>query len=307
MPGKIFVTGASGFVGSAVVEELTSRGYSVNALAHRGKVAPADGVRTITGDLFDGKALDDGLRDASGVIHIVGIIAEKPSRGITFERIHHQGTRCIVDAAKRNGVRRFVHMSALGTRPDAVSNYHKTKYEAEQHVRGSGLDWTILRPSMIHGPRGEFMKMEARWARRQSPPYLFMPYFGAGPLGLGGAGMLQPVYVKDVARAFVEALEKPRTIGQAYDLGGPRAMTWPQLHRHVAVALTGKPRAVMALPAWYAKFLAAVTPRFLLPFNRDQVVMSQEDNTCDLAHFRADFGWEPRDLVESLESYKSQL
>jgi uncharacterized protein YbjT (DUF2867 family) len=308
MLGRIFVTGGGGFVGTAVVAELTSRGYPVNALARHGQVTAATGdVRTITGDLFDDKSLDDGLRDAAGVIHLVGIIAEKRSRGVTFERIHHQGTRCIVDAAKRNGVRRYIHMSSLGTRPDAVADYHKTKYEAEQYVRASGLDWTIIRPSIIHGPGGEFMKMETGWVRRRSPPYVFMPYFGAGPLGLGGAGLIQPVYVKDVARAFVDALEKPQTIGQAYDLGGPETMTWPQMHRKVAVAMVGKPRAVMALPAWYAKLLTAVTPAFLLPFNRDQVIMSQEDSTCDLRRFRAEFGWATSEFVASLESYKSQL
>jgi NADH dehydrogenase len=308
MPGRIFVTGATGFVGSAVVEELTIRGFAVNALARRGTItAPTGDVRTITGDLFDDKALDQGLGDAAGVIHLVGIIAQDPSKGITFERIHHRGTQSIVDAAKRNGLRRYVHMSALGTRPDALSDYHKTKYEAEQYVRGSGLDWTIIRPSMIHGPGGAFMKMEAGWARRHSPPFLFMPYFGAGPLGLGGAGLLQPVYVRDVARAFVDALEKPQTIGRAYDLGGPEAMTWPQMHRAVASALVGKPRPVVALPAWYARLLTTVTPGFLLPFNRDQVIMSQEDNTCDLSPFRADFGWEPGSFSQTLDVYKSQL
>jgi len=308
MPGRTFVTGASGFVGSAVIEELTSRGYSVNALARRSPIASSSGdVRTITGDLFDDKALDDGLHDASGVIHLVGIIAEKPSKGVTFERNQHHGTRHVVDAVKRHGIRRYVQMSALGTRPDAVSDYHKTKYEAEQYVRGSGLDWTIIRPSIIHGPGGEFMKMETGWARRQSAPFLFMPYFGAGPLGLGGAGLIQPVYVKDVARAFVDALEKPQTALQTYELGGPETMTWPQLHRKVAVALVGKPRAVLALPVWYARFLTAVTPGFLLPFNRDQVIMSQEGSTCDLTPFRSDFGWEPKGFVESLESYKSEL
>jgi uncharacterized protein YbjT (DUF2867 family) len=310
MPGWVFVTGASGFVGSAVVEELLARGFGVNALVRRGTVVATDSggdVRTIVGDLFDAKALDDGMGGANGVIHLVGIIAEKPSKGVTFERIHHQGTRSVVEAAERNGVRRYVHMSALGTRPGAASNYHKTKYEADQFVRGSSLDWTIIRPSMIHGPRGEFMKMEAGWARRKSPPYLFMPYFGAGLFGRGGAGLLQPVYVKDVARAFVDALEKPRTAGQSYDLGGPEKMTWPQMHQAVAMALTGKPRMVAALPAWYARFLAAVTPGFLLPFNRDQVIMSQEDNTCDLTHFRADFGWEPKAFGEVLESYKERI
>src|SRR4029079_943824 len=123
------------------------------------------------------------------VIHLVGIIMERRHKRVTFERIHFEGTHSIVDAAQRNGIRRYLHMSALGTRHDAVSTYHRTKYAAEEYVRASGLDWTIFRPSLIHGPRGEFIQMEAAWARYKAPPFLFMPYFGRGFFGRGGAGM----------------------------------------------------------------------------------------------------------------------
>jgi NADH dehydrogenase len=232
---------------------------------------------------------------------------EYPSRGATFERIHFEGTKSVVDAALRAGVRRYVHMSALGVGPDAKSTYHQTKYFAEQYVRASGLDWTIIRPSLIHGPRGEFMQMEAAWARRRRPPFLFMPYFGAGAFGRGGAGMLQPVYVKDVARAFVDSLTNPATIGEIYPLGGSDRLTWPALHRACATAVVGKPRAVMAIPAWYAKALTYVAPRSLLPFNRDQVIMSQEDNTADLAKFKSDFGWDPQPFEPTLRAYASSI
>src|SRR5436190_18230814 len=126
MPRRVFVTGGSGFVGTAVIEELLSRGHAVNALAHRGNLrATGGGVRIVRGDLFDRGALDEGVRGCDAVVHLVGIIMERPSKGVTFKRIHFDGTRNVVDAAVRNGVRRYVHMSALGTRPGAVSNYHK--------------------------------------------------------------------------------------------------------------------------------------------------------------------------------------
>ncbi|MBA3273344.1 MAG: NAD-dependent epimerase/dehydratase family protein [Chthoniobacterales bacterium] len=312
MPGTVFVTGGSGFVGSAVISAIIERGYSVNALV-RGRSATTGGgnVREIKGDLFDRKALDDGMSGCVAVVHLVGIIMEKRSKGVTFERIHTQGTRSVVDAALRNGVKRYVHMSALGTRSDAVSTYHRTKYQAEEYVRASGLanglDWTIIRPSLIHGPRGEFMKMEAAWARGKSPPFLFMPYFGAGPLGRGGAGMLQPVFVEDVARAFVDAIEKPQTIGEIYPLGGPDRLTWPELHHTVARHVVGKKRLVMAVPAWYAKLITQVAPAALLPFNRDQVIMSQEDNTCDVTKAARAFGWEPQPFEPTLAKYATQL
>ena len=308
MSEKVCVTGASGFVGSAIVEELVRRSVAVNALVHRRNASPFGGnVRVIRADLFDPASLDDAVRDCEAVIHLVGIIKEKPKAEITFERLHVETTRNVVESAKRIGVKRFIHMSALGARADAASDYHKTKWKAEEIVRGSGMDWTIFRPSLIHGPGGEFMRMEARWARKQAPPYLFMPYFGAGILGLGGAGTLQPVYVLDVARAFVEAIGNPQTVGRTYGLGGAERMSWPEMHRAAARAILGKERAVGPIPAWYGRLLAAMVPASLLPFNRDQIVMSQEDNTCDSSDFQRDFGWTPLGFAEALREYSARL
>jgi NADH dehydrogenase len=307
MPGQVFVTGGSGFVGSAVIDELLRRQYHVTALSHRRGLASQGSVRVVEGGLFSREALDEGIRGCDAVIHLVGIIMEKKRKGVTFERMHFEGTRSIVDATLRNGVRRYVHMSALGTRPDAVSNYHKTKYRAEEYVRASGLDWTIFRPSLIHGPKGEFMAMEAKWSRFRAPPFLFMPYFGGGPFGRGGAGKLQPVFVDDVARAFVDALEKPNTIGEIYPLAGPDEVTWPQMHQTVSQAIVGRKRKTAAIPAWYAKIVTSIAPSGLLPFNRDQVIMSQEDNTADLTKFVDAFGFRPQAFESSLNTYAKQL
>jgi NADH dehydrogenase len=235
---------------------------------------------------------------------------EKPSAGATFEHVHFDGTKAVVDAAVRNGVKRLVLMSALGTRGDAASRYHQTKYQAERYVQDHDLDWTIIRPSMIHGPDGDLMKMEAKWARGKAAPYFFMPYFGAGPFGRNGAGKLQPVYVKDVARAFADALDRPRTVGETYGLAGGEVLTWPELHRTVARAVVGKERPVTAIPAWYARALTYVAPAFVLPFNRDQVIMSQEDNVTTPAEsrrFAEHFGWTGGRFTEQLKDYARDL
>jgi NADH dehydrogenase len=305
---RVFVTGGSGFVGHAVLAELLAHGFHVTALVNRAGLDEfAPRITIVRGGLFDPHVLDAGLDGADAVIHLVGIIFEKPARGITFQRIHVDGTRAVLDAAKRAGVRRFLHMSSLGTRPNAVGEYHRTKYTGEEFVRASGLDWTIFRPSMIHGPRGEFMRQEVAWARKRAAPWLFMPYFGAGFLGTGGAGRLQPVFVDDVARAFVDAIANAQAIGKTYPLAGADVLTWPQLHRTVAQAVVGHPRWVMPIPAWKARLLARIVPAALLPFNRDQVIMSQEDNTADTAEFPRDFGWSPRGLRETLETYARDL
>ena len=307
MARRVFVTGGSGFVGSAVIDELLRRNHDVTALVDRRPLDDRNGaVRVVKGDLFDTSALDRGISGCDAVIHLVGIIMEKRSKGVTFERIHFQGAKNVVDATVRNGVKRYLHMSALGVRPGAVSDYHKTKFAAEQYVRDSSLDWTIFRPSLIHGPKGEFMQMEAMWARKSAPPPVFfmpfMPYFGGKR-----AGKLQPVYVNDVARAFVDALENPRTIGEVYMLGGPDQLTWPQLHNTIAQAVVGHRRMTASMPVSIAKMLAAIGVGSLLGFNRDQVIMSQEDNTTDLQKFEDHFGWKPQGFETTLATYAKQL
>jgi len=308
MPQRVFLTGASGFVGSAILKELVRRGLAVNALSNR-RVPPAiEGeVKHFIADVFESGALDGAMAGCDAAIHLIGIIQENPKAGITFERMHVEATRQVIEAAKRAGIKRFVQMSAMGVRADAETEYGRTKWRAEQIVRESGLDWTIFRPSMIHGPRGEFMKMEAKWARKQSPPFLFMPYFGAGLLGLNAKGRVQPIFVDEVARAFVEAIRNSKSIGRIYELGGADRLTWPMMHRIASRAIVGKQRLTLAIPAWYAKLVAAIVPGSLLPFNRDQVVMSLEDNSGDTADFVRDFGWQPMGFEQSLRGYAGSI
>lgn len=307
MPDRVFLTGGSGFVGSAILSELLVRGYSVNALTHRGKLPVASPqLHESHGDLFDPGTLDSAMAGCDAVIHLIGVIMEKPSKGITFERMHFEATRRMVDATRRNNINRYIQMSALGTRPDGISDYHRTKWKAEQYVRESTLNWTIFRPSLIHGPGG-FMQMEARWARKSAPPFLAMPYFGKGLLGLSGSGLLQPVFIQDVARAFVDAIDTPASIHKTYDLAGPERFTWPQFHEASAQEIVGKHRLAAPLPAWFAKLLASAGLGPLLDFSRDQVIMSQEDNTGDPQPFETDFGWKLQPFRSTLSAYAGEL
>jgi NADH dehydrogenase len=289
-----------------MLKALAGGGYQIHALTNHRSLDSCPGVENFRGSLFDPAVLDAGMRGCDAVIHLVGIIMENPAKGVTFERIHYEGTVAVVDAAKRNGVRRYVQMSALGARPNAVSEYHKTKFKAEEYVRASGLESTIFRPSLIHGPGGDFMKMEAMWARKRAPAPLFfqpfMPYFGGKK-----AGLLQPIFVEDVARAFVESLKNPASVGKVYPIGGPDRITWPLLHQTVAQAVVGHRRRVAAIPIPVAKFLVATGIAPVLGFNRDQLIMSQEDNTCDLAEFETDFGWKPRAFAPLVMEYGKNL
>jgi NADH dehydrogenase len=301
---NVFVTGGSGFVGRAVIQALLAKDHSVHALVNHRKLTQNNPrLQSFTGSLFDEAAVDSAMQGCDAVIHLVGIIKEKLSKQITFDRIHYQGTKQMLAAARRAGIKRYVQMSALGASPTAASQYQQTKYLAQQAVRASDLDWTIIQPSLIHGPGGDFTEMEKAWARGSSPPYFFMPYFGSGLLGTGTQTKIQPVFVEDVARAFVESLDNPQTIGELYALGGPDQMTWRQMHEIAAAVIVGHPRPAIGIPAWYAKAITHIVPPAILPFTRDQVLMAQTDNTCDLTKFTTTFGWTPQPFEQTLKAY----
>ena len=297
----VFVSGGSGFVGTAVIRELVKREYHVHALVHRRPLRIDDARITLfRGELDDPAALYPAMERASAVIHLVGIIREDRSRNITFHRMHIDLTRAVVDACIKLGVLRFIHMSALGARSDSPSLYHQTKAAAEQIVRASPLSWTILRPSLIHGAGGEFTQLLTDWANGTKPPWLFMPYFGRGLLGIGRQSLIQPIRVEDVARAFVDAIEKPNISGKSYDLAGRQQLTWPAMYRTFSRSLRGKAKPALPIPAWYALLLTRLLPASLLPFNRAQILMSQEDSTADIQPFEADFGFTPQGFEQSL-------
>ncbi|HZZ44869.1 MAG TPA: NAD-dependent epimerase/dehydratase family protein [Tepidisphaeraceae bacterium] len=297
---SIFLTGSTGFVGSAITQELLHRGHTLFAIPHH---HPLDARITPIPD-HNNHSL---LSTCSAAIHLVGIIAEHPRDGVTFQKVHVDTTRQILSLIQSAGIRRYLHISALGARPDAPSTYHRTKFQAEELVRASNTNWTIFRPSLIHGPRGDFMQMESNWARHKSPPYLFMPYFGAGLLGFSGSGKIQPIYIRDLARAFADAIDNHTAHHQTYDIAGSRILTWPEMHHIASRLIVGHTRPAVPLPAWFAKLLTRFMPGSVLPFNRDQVLMSQEDNTCDLTKFRQDFSWEPADFASTLATYASEL
>jgi NADH dehydrogenase len=307
-PSRVFLSGGSGFVGTSVVEELVSRGISVSALVNSSPLSvESELIQTTKGGLFNDAAVASAMNGCDAAIHLVGIIEERPSKGITFEKRHVEATRRVLEAAKEAGVNRYVHMSALGTRADAVSDYHKTKWQAEELVRASELTHTIFRPSLIHGPRGEFMQQAAAWARGKALPFLFMPYFGHGLLGLGGSGKVQPVYVKDVAKVFVDALDHPAAAGRVYNVCGPNVMDWPTMHKHISSAVRGRPKTAIGVPSWYAGFLTKVAPASWLPFNEAQVQMAREDNVGDVTELLADFEVRLSPFAEAVKSYASNL
>lgn len=317
---RVLITGATGFVGRSVVREALSRGMtpvclvrSPDKLFRQHEQTSRDRITAVEGDLVDVNSVRSAAEGCQAAIHLVGIILARPMRGQTFEKVHVRGTQTVVDALKAAGIRRYAHMSALGTRPNAVSAYHQTKWEAEEYVRKSGLDWTIFRPSIIHGPDGEFMQLMKRFMCGLVPPVV--PYFGSG------RARLQPVSVKDVAYCFVESLLRQSTIGQTIPLGGPRAYSWIELYNACRANMPGAKswKPLVSQPVPVAKAIAVLSAPVmamaeklsasagLLRFDVGQVQMSQEDSVCDETIAEKAFGIRMRDFESELAVYADQI
>ena len=290
---KIFIAGGTGFVGGHLLEVLAEHGYAVRLLVHRRSPVVSSEIEQVEGDVTSLNSFEHAAHGCDAVINLVGIIREFPSRGITFERLHVLATANLLAATQDAGIRRYLQMSALGTRPAAVSSYHRTKYQAEELVLSSGLDVTILRPSLIYGPKDAFINMLAQ-QMRLSP---LMPVIGSGSY------RMQPIHAADVARCFVLALEMPETIGGCYELCGNDRMTYLQMLDAIALAMVRpaplKLRAPLGLMKLVIPFLQHL-PRF--PITTDQLQMLIEENICD-GCWQKVFRFEPRGFLEGIRGY----
>ncbi len=294
------VTGGTGFVGKALVDGLIAAEWTPRLLrrALPGQSRPTTAtdpsrhpippdpraVECRVVDFSDAERLAEACRGAFAIIHLVGIIAELGDN--TFRKAHVGLTHRMVRAAHDAGVARFLQMSALGTRPGARSRYHQTKWEAEEIVRASGLDWTIFRPSLIHARHGGFVGLFDQLSR-YSP---FLPVLG------GGRALQQPIGLGAVARAFVRALRVPLSIGQTYELCSPERLEFREIQSAILEAL-GRRRFLLPVPFPLARIQARVLefvwPRLLRrapPLHRDQILMLEEDNVGDGGPADAAFG-----------------
>ena len=263
----VAVTGGTGFVGKVVVSELLGAGYEVQILSRGTPEKLPEGTRHFAGNVVTGEGLDAFVAGVDSVIHLVGIIREAGSN--TFELVHHKGTVNIIVAAAQAGVRRYLHMSAMGTREGAASIYHQTKYAGEEAVRASGLDWTIFRPSTIFGPGDSFINMLAGMMRKLP----VLPVIGSG------TNKMQPVFVENVAAAFKNTLESDVHIGKTYELGGPDLLNFMQILGIISQVIDKKP---LFLPVPVQIVTPAVKLAQLLklplPISSDQLIMLGEDN-----------------------------
>jgi NADH dehydrogenase len=270
---RVTIVGGAGLTGRNIVKRLAARG-AVIAVASRHAVSA--GFLRPMGDVGQIAPVDAGIADEAllaqliegcdTVISCVGILAERG--GNSFDLVHHRGPAMLARRAAASGVKRFVHLSAIGADPDSPSAYARSKAAGEAAVLRAFPAATIMRPSLIFGPEDQSFNRFAALAR--IAPAL--------PLIGGGKTRFQPVFVDDVADAVVTALDRPDAEGKSYELGGPEILTFRQM-MELLLREIGRPRLLVPVPA-----AAAALPAYVLeflpdpPLTRDQIKLLGIDN-----------------------------
>jgi len=302
---KIFLTGSTGFVGKRILHDLLENKYQVRCLARKGSeqkishyknpVLVKTGIDIVHGDITDAESLDGKLEGCDAVINLVGIIREFRGKGITFEKLHYEGTANLVRAAWSQKVRRFIQMSALGARPDGKTQYQQTKFRAEECIRTSGLDYTIFRPSIIFGPEDKFVNLFANMLKTQQ----FVPVVG------NGRYQMQPVSVENVSMGFVKSIERKDAIGKTFSVGGPERIEFNQIIDIIGEVICAPPHKIH-IPAFIMSTMAEMLdwlPSF--PVTKDQITMLLEGNVCDEKPFFKHFDIKPIGFKEGISKYLS--
>lgn len=286
---KVLIVGGSGYVGSHLARHLLEQGHQVTVASRRGE-GPLAGVRYVMADAAKDEGLLEAAQGQEALIYLVGIIRERGDQ--TFRQAHVEGVRHSLAAARAVGIRRFVHMSALGTARGTGSRYYETKAEGEELVQASGLDWTILRPSLIFGQGDEFFGGILKGL--VTAPIPFIPQIGDGSF------VFRPVWVGDVALAFEQALSRPHTLHRSYNLVGPKEYTFRELLLLVRDTL-GSRKPLLPIPlALMDRVVPLLSPLPFSPITLDQYIQLKMGNTANPVYMRGAFSLVERSLEVEL-------
>ncbi len=274
---KVCVLGGSGFVGRHLCAALARRRCRIRVLTQRRErarhllVFPT--LELVEADIHYASKLNVHFRECDAVINLVGILNEGASENQRFDLAHSLLPAKVTEACQFNGIKRLLHMSALGVDPEGPSTYLKTKAAGEEAAHAAerdGIAVTSFRPSVIFGPDDDFFNRFASLLALS--PLIF-------PLACPNSRM-SPVYVEDVCRAFVDSLEEKITFGKRLELCGPRSYTLKELVEYTA-KVAGLRRKVIGLSDELSKLQARVLERLPgKPFSYDNYLSLSKDSVC---------------------------
>jgi uncharacterized protein YbjT (DUF2867 family) len=311
---NVLIDGATGYLGSHLAYALDGSEYGVRCLVHT-KAGDEDiaSLKACHAQIFRGSLTDASSEDAIrlafrnvvAAVHLIGSIA--PKRGEKLSDLHVEQTRAFVEYCQEAGVERIIMITSLGCKKDAKSQYHKTKWQAEEVVRQSGIPYVILRPSLIvgrtYGRRDS--KMVSRYLRIiETKPIV--------PLIAGGGNKVQPIFVGDlvfaIMRCVFEDSANDAIFGHEFDLGGPEVVTMREFVEMLMTQVVGKKRAVSSIPVPLASMLSVVMQmtQEVPTLSLDQVRIAQQDNICHENALKLVLGIEPTPLSKSLATYRGK-
>ena len=294
----ILITGATGYIGRHLVSRLAAQGQRPRCLVRdtqrAATILPADNVEFVQGSTTQPASLGVAMQGVDTVVHAAFLTADrKQSAGNHYQETNVQGTANVIKAAQDASVKRIIEMSGLGTKPDKPGSYMQGRYLAEKMLKESGLDWTIIQPSVLFGKDAPFIKGLSDLIR--TAPVV--------PLIGGGNIMFQPIYVEDVVTVVIRVLEDPaRTTGKTYTIGGPEYYSFTQIIDALLHAMHKtriKVYAPMPLVGIGAAVMEAVLPK--PPLTSAAMTLFSFDNTTDLDSVERDFGFKPMSFARYLE------
>lgn len=278
---KIFLTGASGYVGNYILRDLIKANYEVNCLVRGGSEkkirTKSKGIKIFYGDITDSTSVLMAMKGCKAVINLVAIRREK--RGYTFESVIYGGTKNCIDAAKKLSIKRFIQMSVLGAKGDAETKFWQAKYKAEKYVKKGSLTYTIFRPSFIFGKEDISINEFARLIKS----FPVFPIFGNGNY------KSQPVYVEDVSKAFVKAINLKATFNKTFEVGGPEKYSFNKLTATLE-KLVGKKVVKPHILLWIVFPVVSII-QFLpfTPITIGELKMLTRNNICNEKPFARTF------------------
>eukprot|EP00743_Colponemidia_sp_Colp-15_P013175 GILK01015211.1.p1 GENE.GILK01015211.1~~GILK01015211.1.p1 ORF type:complete len:321 (+),score=43.44 GILK01015211.1:68-1030(+) len=297
---QVTIFGGTGFLGHDVVESLAPLFKRVRIAVRNPTNAKVSSVKShvhadtqieaVKTDISDHASVLQAAQGSSVLVNLVGILYGTDQQ---FYELQALGPKRVAEAAQAVRAERFVHISAIGADASSDSVYQRTKGLGEVNARAVFAPTTVLRPSILFGPRDNFFNQFASMAAL-SP---------ALPLIGGGNTRFQPVYVKDVAAAIAKAIELPETQGKTYELGGPHIYTFKQI-MELVLKYTGRKRLLIPIPWPIAQIQGAILgclPHPLL--TSDQVKMLRRDNVVRSSLTLSSLGITAKSVEEVVPSY----
>lgn len=302
----VLVTGATGYVGSHLVFKLRGLGQPVRCLV-RPEASESDlqflrslGAEVVATDLDrPGAHVFQAFAGAQAVVHLIGSIA--PKKGESFSDLHEKTTGQLIELCQNHNISRVAMVTALGAGPSASSRYHLTKWQAEEVVRASGLEYVILRPSLVVG------RMVGRRDSKLVTRYINLILSSrAVPLINGGVNRIQPVFIGDLVEVLSACVSPGSTLEGTLELGGPDLVTMREFVEQL-MAVIGERKPIIGLPGFIAQAAAAICESLqAVPLlSNDQVAIANQDNVCQENALVSVCGISPTPLKEALATYRA--